>query len=142
MIQSLQTVSFLHQLSPGAGDSFLASAVTLLGPLPVTQCSSKRSLRLAYLEWAEEQIEAYKESVPRSELLSLADQVVEELRIDREGQYQLTELLLLEAVDRRIFRMLKLPDYRTWCARMRSALAEAADPPRSEPQLPRPAASF
>lgn len=62
------------------------------------------------------QIESYKESVPRSDLLGLADQVVEELRVDKEGQYQLTELLLCNAVDRKIFRLLRLPGYRSWCA--------------------------
>jgi hypothetical protein len=77
-----------------------------------------RSLRRSYLEWVEDQIEQYKESIPRTELLSLADGVVDQLRVNRQGQYQLTEMLLCEAVDRHIFRMLKLPDYRTWsCAR-------------------------
>jgi hypothetical protein len=77
---------------------------------------STRSLRRSYLEWVEMQIEAYKESVPRSDLLGLADQVVEELRVDGEGQYQLTELLLCTAVDRKIFRLLRLPGYRSWVA--------------------------
>jgi hypothetical protein len=75
-----------------------------------------RSLRRLYLEWVEEEIERYKEQVPRSELLALADQVVEELRVNPRGQYQITELLLCDAVDRKLFRMLKLPGYRTWAA--------------------------
>lgn len=72
-------------------------------------------MRRDYLEWVEDQIEAYKESIPRAQLLSLADEVISELRIDREGQYQLTELLLCTAVDRKIFRLLDLPGYRSWC---------------------------
>ncbi|MGH7458749.1 MAG: hypothetical protein ACREKN_06695 [Longimicrobiaceae bacterium] len=72
------------------------------------------SLRRRYLDWIEECIETYKEEMPRGELLDLADQVVEELRMTRRGQYQLTELLLSAAVDRKIFRLLGLPGYRVW----------------------------
>ncbi len=88
---------------------------------------SPRSSKRAYLEWVEEQVESYKESVPRSELLRIADEAVEELRVTRKGQYQLTELLLLEAVDRRIARTLRLPGFRTWLADRRDAA------PRAEP---------
>ena len=80
----------------------------------VMSLESPRSLRRSYLEWVEEQIESYKDTVSRSELLSLADQVIDELRVNQQGQYQLTELLLCTAVDRKIFRMLKLPGYRHW----------------------------
>lgn len=80
------------------------------------QLQTSGSLRRAYADWVEEQIEEYKEAVSRADLLRLADEVVEELRVSHQGQYQLTELLLLEAVDRRIFQLLKLPGYRAWCA--------------------------
>ena len=94
----------------------------------------------------EEQIETYKESVSRAELLGVADEVVTELRVNARGQYQLTELLLAEAVDRKIFRMLKLPGYRSWAA----ARPMPASPPPVRPgpapereRLPLPeAASF
>lgn len=72
------------------------------------------SRRRAYLAWVEDQIETYKESVSRNALLDVADEVVQELRVNPRGQYQLTELLLAEAVDRKIFRILKLPSYRVW----------------------------
>ncbi|HEU4886158.1 MAG TPA: hypothetical protein VFT45_28220 [Longimicrobium sp.] len=75
-----------------------------------------RSLRRAYVDWVEEQIEEFKERIPRSHLLAIADEVVTELRMNPDGQYQLTELLMCNAMDRRIFRMLKLPGYRAWCA--------------------------
>ena len=84
------------------------------GASALSQFDSPRSLRRAYLEWVDEQIEAYKDSVPRAELIDLAQQVVEELDVTEGGQYQLTELLLCTAVDRKIFRMLKLPGYRSW----------------------------
>ena len=75
-----------------------------------------RSLRRSYVEWVEEQIEEFKERIPRSHLLAIADEVVTELRVNPDGQYQLTEMLMCHAMDRRIFRMLKLPGYRAWCA--------------------------
>ena len=85
---------------------------------------SPRSLRRAYLEWVEEQVEEFKDSIPRSQLLFIAEQVVEELRITRGGQYQLTELLLCNAVDRHLVRLLKLPGYRAWAAQRRAEIAE------------------
>ena len=78
--------------------------------------ATPRSLRRAYVEWVEEQIEEFKDRIPRAQLLAMADEVVTELRVNDGGQYQLTEILLCNAMDRRIFRMLKLPGYRAWCA--------------------------
>jgi hypothetical protein len=101
------------------------------------------SRRRAYLEWVEEQIEAYKESVSRAELLGVADEVVAELRVNARGQYQLTELLLAEAVDRRIFRMLKLPGYRSWVAARPVVPGGRSSTPADHEPLPLPeAASF
>lgn len=91
----------------------------------MTPLKQTRSLRRAYLEWVDEQIEEYKDLVPRSELLLLADRVIEELRVNQQGQYQITELLLCEAVDRAIFRLLKLPSYRSW---------QSTYPPLAEPE--------
>jgi hypothetical protein len=77
---------------------------------------SPRSLRRAYVDWVEARIEEYKDRIPRAELLALADEVIRDLRMSPDGQYQLTEMLLCHAIDRRLFRMLKLPGYRAWCA--------------------------
>jgi hypothetical protein len=77
---------------------------------------SPRSLRRAYLEWVEEQVEDFKDAIPRNRLLAIADEVVDELRLSRGGQYQLTEVLLCDAMNRYLFRLLKLPGYRAWCA--------------------------
>ena len=87
---------------------------------------SPRSLRRAYLDWVEEQVEEFKDSIPRSQLLFIAEQVVEELRMTRGGQYQLTELLLCNAVDRHLARLLKLPGYRAWAAQRRAEMAARA----------------
>ena len=89
---------------------------------------SPRSLRRAYLEWVEEQVEEFKDSIPRSRLLDIADQVVKELRLSSGGQYQLTEILLCDAMNRHLFRLLKLPGYRAWCEqRAREPLEPPAD---------------
>jgi hypothetical protein len=83
--------------------------------------NSAPSLRQIYRDWVEEQLEDYKDAVPREDLLRLADEVVEELRITQKGQYQLTELLLCNAVDRKIFKLLKLPGYRSWSSARRTS---------------------
>src|SRR5215207_8509641 len=83
--------------------------------------NSAPSLRQIYRDWVEDQIEEYKDSVNRADLLRLADEVVEELRVSPRGQYQLTEMLLCTAVDRKIFKLLKLPGYRTWSSARRAA---------------------
>jgi hypothetical protein len=93
----------------------------------MTPSHPTRSLRRTYLEWVDDQIEEFKDQVPRSELLHIAERVVEELRVNHDGQYQITELLLCEAVDRTIFRMLKLPSYRSWRTTYRPAAAAAAE---------------
>lgn len=92
--------------------------------------TSPRSLRRAYLEWVEERVEEFKDSIPRSHLLTIAEQVVEDLRVTNGGQYQLTELMLCSAVDRHLVRMLKLPGYRAWAAQRR-----AGAPPQRDPQI-------
>ncbi len=101
-----------------------------------------RSLRRAYREWVEQQIETYKDEVARGVLLDLADEVCHELRVTQDGQYQITEILLCAAMDRRIFRLLKLPGYRAWCARyapngapITALPASAPVPPASEPPV-------
>jgi hypothetical protein len=83
--------------------------------------NSAPTLRQIYQTWVEDQIEDFKDSVSRSDLLRLADEVIEELRVNNSGQYQLTELLLCTAVDRKIFKLLKLPGFRTWSSSRRRA---------------------
>ncbi len=88
----------------------------------------QRSLRRAYREWVEDQVEEFKDSIPRSQLLAIADVVVEQLRMTRGGQYQLTELVLCDAIDRYLVRELKLPGYRAWVAQRRPPAAPQPDP--------------
>src|SRR5215212_2666421 len=71
-----------------------------------------RSLKHEYELFVEQEIENYKESVPRSVLLCIGDDAVSSL--SAEPQLALTELLLCEEVDRIIFKRLRLPSYGTW----------------------------
>lgn len=87
-----------------------------------------RSLRHEYEIYLEDEIEAYKESVPRSALLALGDEAVAALRTM--SQAALSELVLCEEVDRIIGRHLKLPTYRTWRRRYMKRLAELRQPER------------
>lgn len=74
------------------------------------------SPRQRYLAWVEEQIEEYKSSLPRDELIALAEEAVARLHESPDGQYPLTEILLRDAVDALVFERLKLPGYRRWLA--------------------------
>ena len=67
-----------------------------------------------YVRWVEDRIEDYKAALTRDELLSIADDAVQDLFHTDDGQYPLTEILLRDAVDALIFRRLHLPTYRQW----------------------------
>jgi len=71
-----------------------------------------RSLRHEYGLYIEQEIENYKESIPRAAILAIGDEAA--ARLASESQFVLTELLLLEEVDRIIFKRLRLPMYDTW----------------------------
>jgi hypothetical protein len=71
-----------------------------------------RSLRHEYELFIEQEIENYKESIPRSAILAIGDEAA--ARLAAAPQFVLTELLLLEEVDRIIAKRLRLPKYDTW----------------------------
>lgn len=83
-------------------------------PVVIMPEESAPTLRQIYDLWVEDQIEDYKDSVSRSDLLRLAEDACDELRVNPTGQYQITEILLTTAVDRKIFSLLKLPGFRAW----------------------------
>lgn len=85
-----------------------------------------RSLKHEYELFVEQEIENYKESVPRSVLLSIGDEAVSVLTA--EPQLALTELLLCEEVDRLIFKRLRLPSYDAWRRRRLKLIAELRRP--------------
>lgn len=85
-----------------------------------------RSLQHEYALFVEREIENYKESVPRSVLLSIGDDAVRALAAQQ--QFALTELLLVDEVDKIIFKRLRLPAYITWRKRRIKLIAELRRP--------------
>lgn len=86
------------------------------------------SLRQEYQEFILQRIEEFKDQLTRDELLAVADEAVRELETGTEDQLVLTEVLVLEHVDRLIMRRLNLPSYRRWRdrhVRLRRAQREA-----------------
>ena len=73
-----------------------------------------QSLRQEYEEYILQRIEEFKDQVTREQLLTLADEAVRELDTEAAEQLVLTEVLVLEHVDRLITRRLRLPAYRRW----------------------------
>jgi len=73
-----------------------------------------QSLRQEYEEFILQRIEDFKDGMPRDQLLALADEAVRELETDAAEQLILTEVLVLEHVDRLIMRRLRLPAYKRW----------------------------
>jgi hypothetical protein len=67
-----------------------------------------------YQEYILQRIEGYKNSIGRDELLRLGDEAASELQTTSEGQFVLTEVLMLESVDRLIMKRLSLKPYRRW----------------------------
>ena len=85
-----------------------------------------RSLKYEYELFVDEEIENYKESIPRGALLAIGDEAVASL--GEQAQFALTELLLVQEVDRIIFRRLRLPSYQTWRRRRLKLLREMRRP--------------
>jgi hypothetical protein len=85
-----------------------------------------RSPRQQYLEWVEDCIEDYKNTLTREELLAIAESAVDDLFDSDDGQYPLTEILLRDAVDTLIFQRLGLPGYRRW---LKTCQTDTADRP-------------
>ncbi len=85
-----------------------------------------RSLRAEYEEFIEQRIEEFKDGLPRSAILGIGDEAVQELA--RTEQYALTEVLLQEQVDSIIRRRLRLPSYRRWRERHVTLRAAQAQP--------------
>ena len=77
----------------------------------------QRSLRQEYEEFRLQRIEEFKQQISREDLLQIADEAVHELEVGAEDQLVLTEVLVLEHVDRLIVRRLNLPAFRKWKGR-------------------------
>src|ERR1700741_2558331 len=71
-----------------------------------------RSFRHEYELHVEQEIENYKESIPRSAILAIGDEAA--ARLPSQPQFSLSELLLCEGVERIIFSRIRLPTYNPW----------------------------
>src|SRR5438046_2143075 len=89
-----------------------------------------RSLKQEYQEFLLQRIEEYKNTLSREELLEIGDEAVRELEASSAGQYLLTEVLLLEHVDRIIARRLRLPAFPRWRMKHRALRAAQREPMR------------
>ncbi|HYT04792.1 MAG TPA: hypothetical protein VEM13_07905 [Gemmatimonadales bacterium] len=87
-----------------------------------------RSLKQEYQEFLLQRIEEYKNALSRADLLEIGDEAVRELEESSTGQYLLTEVLLLEHVDRIIARRLRLPSFPRWRERHRALRAAQREP--------------
>lgn len=100
---------------PGQADAAGPGVSVLRNPEPARRSAAKaRSLKQEYEEFILQRIEEFKDQLSRGELLAIADEAVQELELGTEDQLVLTEVLVLEHVDRLIMRRLHLPSYRRW----------------------------
>lgn len=88
---------------------------------------SIRSLRQQYDLYIMDRIEHYKNSIPREELLKLADAALGELRDDVQ-QFLLTEVLAQTAVDDLIKRRLGIRSFEAWRKQYPKLRATQRDP--------------
>lgn len=88
----------------------------------------QRSLKHEYEIFVEQEIEIYKDSIPRSAILRIGDEAVANLRAAE--QFAFDELLIWDEVDRIIRLRLRIPSYATWRRRRLKLLAEYRRPER------------
>ncbi len=88
----------------------------------------QRSLKHEYELYVEQEIEDYKDSIPRSAILRIGDEAVANLRAAE--QFAFDELLIWDEVDRIIRLRLGIPSYATWRRRRLKLIAEYRRPER------------
>jgi hypothetical protein len=84
------------------------------------------SLKHAYEQYVETEIENYKFSLPRPAILRIGDEAVSALR--ERTQPEFDELVLCSEVDRIISQRLRIPSYATWRKRRLKLLAQYRKP--------------
>lgn len=72
------------------------------------------ALKQQYEEYRQQRIEGFKNSIAPEELYTLGGEAAVELQTGGAGQFVLTEILMLETVDRMIERRIRLPSYAKW----------------------------
>ena len=93
----------------------------------MTSFRTPRSLQAEYQSYVDREIEAYKESVSRAHLCSIADAA--QATLEGELQLGLRDVLLAAEVDRIIALRLKIPSFETW---RRRRMKNASEPKRPE----------
>jgi hypothetical protein len=88
--------------------------------------STRFSLKQEYDAFVEREVEDYKERLPRSAILKIADEAV--LRLHEQEQVALNEILLCDEVDRIITARLRIPSFGTWSRKRRKELATLRRP--------------
>lgn len=88
----------------------------------------QRSLRHEYEIYVEQEIENYKDSIPRSALLRIGDEAVDRLR--KRNQLEFSEILIWAEVDVIIRRRTRIPTFARWRNRRIKLLAEYRRPER------------
>jgi len=88
----------------------------------------QRSLKHEYEMYVEQEIENYKDSIPRSAILRIGDEAVTALQHAEQTGFD--EMLLCTEVDRIIRRRLRLPSYATWRRRRLKLIEEYRRPER------------
>jgi hypothetical protein len=88
----------------------------------------QRSLKHEYEVFVEQEIENYKDSIPRSAILRIGDEAVSNLRAAEQTAFD--ELLIWAEVDRIIAERLRIPAYATWRRRRLKKIAEYRKPER------------
>lgn len=88
------------------------------------------SLQQQYQQYIMQRIEAFKHSLTRTELMHLAADATAQMAAELEGQLVLTEVLVLDAVDRLISKRLKLPNYKKWRTHFQSIREAQREPNR------------
>jgi hypothetical protein len=83
---------------------------------------SPKSLRYEYDLYVEQEIEYYKDSIPRGALLRIGDEAVSTLR--QQEQTSFDEILVWAEVDRIIRNRLRVPSFATWKRRRLRRLEE------------------
>jgi hypothetical protein len=86
------------------------------------------SLKQQHQAYILQRIEAFKNSLPREELLRIGDEAVAELDATVLGQFVLTEVLMQDTVDRMIWKRLGLPSYRRWSQQFKALRAAQREP--------------
>ena len=92
--------------------------------------SAPRSLKHEYDLFVENEIDDYKDSISRTNLLKIGDEAVASLHA--QPQFAMNELLLCDEVDKIIRKRLRIPTYATWRKKELKRLKELDDFRRPE----------